>query len=470
MFWYLVNCSVCFTVTTWYQGAALAPAGEGRSTGRSRVNRSSDFHNQDASKTDKMPGTQDETADAMKKQMEDMAKQLTELQGKLAQAEQIGEVSKQLKEVQDKLALASQGAAATVVTQSNLTSKFDIKVPSLEPGMTFEDYKHDVEVWKQFVEGYLPLREQGNALINRLPTTDPKMVKRTIVDRIGLDNIRSDNAVDLILTEMVRILQPEQFSRLVEWMRRFETLSQGNMDYEKFTLKLRLLEKSAREDFKFIIPKEMMVAKLLLGANEVRAHNIGLLTHDLKLTGAGQTEDLYVNVENKLRTLIGHTQTFTQAKASASSVFTAGASTSADFVQRDWMGRPIDSPVKTEPNIRLVPEDDEERRILAKYDPEDARNYIQFKRSAASGNRRLPGGNSKQTGDRETPAQRKARLILEGKCFQQGCESTEHRFAECPVKAKNKDELRKRLGSKFIEDPVKLAEHREREKARNEKQ
>ena len=435
-------------MTSWSTGPS-------RSTGRFRY--TSNFHIQDWSSSADTIMAEARTQEELTAELDDLRKKLDTFEA--AQRQQAA------------AAAASAATAASfqnvTVTQANIASKFLIDTPCFKEKMSFEDYKHDVLVWQSFVENHLPKSSHGQALVNRLPSTDPKMIKRTIIERIGLDGLKEDGAVDKILDEMAKILQPEKFARLVEWMRRWETLSQGSMDYDKFTLKLRHLAKQGKEEFDLVIPQNMMVAKLLLAANDVKSSNIGLLTHDCKLERKGRdNEGLYDKLEGKLRTLIGTTSTFSQVKP-ATSVFTASAS----FVSKDLLGNPM-SPVETGASHlsrAYCPEDEAEERFMQTLSAEEATNYIAFKRSRQAGFSDKSRYPMIKKQDDETFQQRKARCMIEGKCFQEGCESKDHKFADCPIRAAHKEDLRKRLGAKFIEDPIKLKEHREAQKLKKRK-
>ena len=307
---------------------------------------------------------------------------------------------------------ALDAAAATATAQGNpglndtvsasrfsFVNKSNIETPALEDKMTFEDYKFKVQIWRKFAENHIPKEELGQLLINRLPAKDPKMLLRTVTERIGLENLRKENTIDRVLDELANILQAAPFPRLMEWIKKWESFSQGNMSFESFTLRLRTLAKSAKDEFGFQIPPGMQVAKLLLAANDVNASNISLITDRLKLDGPGQSDTLYNEVETRLKTFVSNTNTFASVKT-ATTTSGAYAATTSDFVSRDWKGNPIiESPDKnSKANFDLTPVDDEELR-----------NFINFKKAQKAGVLKRKN---------ETKLERKERCMAQGLCFQ----------------------------------------------------
>ena len=340
------------SITTWFQSC---PSSSGEYL---RTRTRSSFHYQDTNRAEanlvKMTGDEVppmptnaellQKLDALGKRCEDLEKQRNE-EARLRQE-------------------ALDAAAATATAQGNpglndtvsasrfsFVNKSNIETPALEDKMTFEDYKFKVQIWRKFAENHIPKEELGQLLINRLPAKDPKMLLRTVTERIGLENLRKENTIDRVLDELANILQAAPFPRLMEWIKKWESFSQGNMSFESFTLRLRTLAKSAKDEFGFQIPPGMQVAKLLLAANDVNASNISLITDRLKLDGPGQSDTLYNEVETRLKTFVSNTNTFASVKT-ATTTSGAYAATTSDFVSRDWKGNPIiDSPEK---NLNLI--------------------------------------------------------------------------------------------------------------------
>ena len=372
-----------------------------------------------------------------------------------AQAEEVRKLREELTQIKALVATQSQnqaGAAVAVVQKANIGVKTTIKVPEMLPKMSFQDYKWDVENWVAYASGHIDKKELAWLLLNHMPAVDDKMVKHTVVEKLGMDKIRSDDGVKLVLEEMSNILECEPFTRLVEWLKMWETLSQGQKSYDKYTTQLRKLQKSAEDNFGFKMPQPLLVAKLLLGCASVKGSNIGMITSGVNLNGLN--DDLYSTIEKKVKRFIDTSDTFSDVKSSAHShnvMFTADSS----YVAKDMFGQPIYTPEKiqvpslTQHSNDLTPEEVSEALIAYK------------KEKAAGVKGRLGPANNGKSKEYETREQRRARLIEEGKCFETGCRNpTEHVFADCP-KRKERLERKKRevlaSGGKWYDDPKEAA-------------
>ena len=212
---------------------------------------------------------------------------------------------------------ATASASATA-TKSGIVAKTTLKTPELQSGMTYRDYEFEVKAWAQYAEGHIAKKDMGWLLLNHLPPIDDKMIKRTIIERLG-DKLKQDDSVTLVLAEMQKIVECEPFTRLVEWLKGWESLSQGSKSYEKYTTVLRRMVKSAADDFGFQIPQQLQVAKLLYGAKDVNGSNISLITSGFNLNGQSQDDNLYATIEAKLKTHIGTNDAFTTLKSQSKS-------------------------------------------------------------------------------------------------------------------------------------------------------
>ena len=126
---------------------------------------------------------------------------------------------------------ATASASATA-TKSGIVAKTTLKTPELQSGMTYRDYEFEVKAWAQYAEGHIAKKDMGWLLLNHLPPIDDKMIKRTIIERLG-DKLKQEDSVTLVLAEMQKIVECEPFTRLVEWLKGWESLSQGSKSYEK---------------------------------------------------------------------------------------------------------------------------------------------------------------------------------------------------------------------------------------------
>ena len=264
-----------------------------------------------------------------------------------AQAEEFRKLREEFTQLKAQLASQQQSTASATVAaapSANIGVKTNIKVPEMLPKMTFADYKWDVENWVAYAEGHINKKDLAWLLLNHMPAADEKMVKHTVVEKLGMDKIKSVDGVKLVLEEMGKILECEPFTKLVEWLKMWETLSQGQKTYEKYTTQLRKLQKSAEDDFGFKMPQQLLVAKLLLGCGSVRGHNIGMITSGVNLNGLN--DDLYSTVENKVKRFIDTSDTFSGVKSNAHSHSVMFTADNSSYVAKDMFGQPIFTPEK----------------------------------------------------------------------------------------------------------------------------
>ena len=367
---------------------------------------------------------------------------------------QFNAVTEKLAKLQDLyMDLASARLSESSKQPSNITVKTMVKVPELADKMTFSDYKFEVQNWCKYAGSHMKKEDLAWVLLNQLPPTDPKMVKRTVIERVGMDKLAAENGVTLMLDEMRLILECEPFTRLVEWLQAWESLAQGNKSYEQYTTILRKLSKQASDDFKVNIPQPMLVAKLLLGCQAVKGTNIAVLTNGIDLNGLG--DNLYSTVEAKVKTFIGTTDAFTSIKAGAVH------NHSVMYVAKDWRGNPIVSPEKIKvPSLTCgdIENDADFKEAYLTYKQNKARGDAHSRLGPVSGNGGKP----------ETKDERRERLKREGKCFEHNCvDPLSHLFEDCPTRkvriAKRKAEVLAK-GGVWYEDPKEAKRMRDAKK------
>ena len=357
---------------------------------------------------------------------------------------QFNDLNEKLAKLQDRymdLASSRLAESGRQSQQSNITVKTMVNVPALADKMTFADYKFEVTNWCHYAGAHMKKEDLAWVLLNQLPPTDPKMVKRTVIERLGMEKLRGENGVTLMLEEMRSILECEPFTRLVEWLQAWESLAQGNKSYEQYTTLLRKLSKQAADDFKVNIPQPMQVAKLLLGCQAVKGTNIAVLTNGIDLNGLGDT--LYSTVEAKVKTFIGTTDAFTSIKSGSTHNHSV-------FIAKDWKGNPIVSPEKVE--VPSLTSGDLEG------DEEFKEAYLAYKQNKSRGGAHSRLGPVDSSGGKpETKDERRERLKREGKCFEHGClDPLNHLFENCPTRkvriAKRKAEVLAK-GGVWYDDP-----------------
>ena len=385
---------------------------------------------------------------------DDMATKVNQLERELAKVKKLEKELGEMKQQLSAGAGSSAALAAAPALTSNIGVKTTIKIPELLPKMTFSDYKYEVENWVAYAGNHIKKEDHAWLLLNQLPAVDDKMIKRTVIDSVTMDVLKTEEGVTKMLETMKSVLECEPFTRLVEWLQAWEQLSQGSKSYEKYTTMLRKLAKAAKDDFKFTLPDTFLVAKLLLGCSAVKGNNIAMITAGVDMNGLDDT--LYTTVEAKLKGFIGTAEAFNHIKPSG------GASNQVYFTAKDVYGNPIYSPDKvafpspTQGAEAIQAVTEEEKHHLNE-------QLIAFRKGGSQGGARSRLGNKVQV--QETKEERRARMIQEGKCFEFGCSNpTAHVFENCPTRAKRLERKKQEVlakGGQWFDDPKDARRNKE---------
>ena len=338
---------------------------------------------------------------ALKDQNAKLEKQLSDFATKFAAFEQSQAGSSNAAATGRQVNVAGGNMSNFISTRTTLST------PKMEKGMTYEDYEYDVKIW--MASGLVAKDKQALLLINEFPSKDERDMKKTVVDAIGIDNLAKDDGAQRVLDELAKILKCPTFVRLVSWSETFESVKQGSGTFDRFMTKLKGLKKTAKDEFKFDVPPMIMVAKMLQGCSRVTPENIGIITQGLKLDEEGQ--DIETKVEANIKQFVSTVGVFSKDKNRSQAFFT----------NTDLFGNPIEtSPEKSNTGLVNDPTQDQEYQA-----------YLAAKRQDK----------------KEDNEKRRERLRREGKCYEFGCESTEHRFFECPKRAARLEKKRKNEGN-----------------------
>ena len=119
-----------------------------------------------------------------------------------------------------------------------VSTRTTFNTPRMEKGMTFEDYEYDVKLW--MASGLVAKEKQALLLINEFPSKDERMLKKTVADAIGFDNLAKADGAQRVLEELGKILKSPTFVRLASWLEGFESVKQGSGTFDKFMTRLKL--------------------------------------------------------------------------------------------------------------------------------------------------------------------------------------------------------------------------------------
>ena len=307
-------------------------------------------------------------------------------------------------------------ASTNAPPQYSTMTKTTIPVPTLEKGMSWMEYKFNVNIWKQ---GRPVQPEQmGWCLLNALPKGDDRCLKQRIVAAIGLEALGEEDGADKVINELGELIRNPTFVRLVEWDYAWANLKQGAKTFDGFVTKVRELVKESEEEFNLNIPKGLVAAKLLAGCSQLTPDNIGVITQGMDIIKEGQdaSTDIARKVEAAIRRHVSTVKVFSDKPGSSNRISHVGYTGRTDVM-----------------GIPLSPDKDEDLRNKIRRNSEDNEEVY-----AASGQYRGRGGG--KAGSKAEDS-KKARLRAEGKCFE--CESTEHLSFACP-KREARLEKRKR--------------------------
>ena len=190
---------------------------------------------------------------------------------------------------------------------SGMSAKVSIETPKLKPNMDFHTYKFEVNLWLRTAKLTVQENALGLILLSGMPADDDKMIKKTVVGRLG-DDIEKPGAVDKIMEIVKEMLELQPFPRLINWQEKFNKIEQGSSSYEKYSLKLMHLFNEAETDFDLHIPAMMRVAKLLIGCSQVNGSNVNIITSGITLDKSNAT--LYQDVEKALKSYLSTTRAF----------------------------------------------------------------------------------------------------------------------------------------------------------------
>lgn len=73
-----------------------------------------------------------------------------------------------------------------------------INPPSFNSAKSYERFKQEILAWREITE--LSKKKQGIAVALSLPEDDENQIKDKIFDQISLDELKSENGLNILLT------------------------------------------------------------------------------------------------------------------------------------------------------------------------------------------------------------------------------------------------------------------------------
>ena len=337
----------------------------------------------------------------------------------LSQTEQIKLLADIVRKQSEDLAKAKEntgeirpGKAPTYMLTSS-----KVEVPKMVEGMLTQDYKFEVECWLAAIEDTIPADKRAMLLISNIPAAGVT-IKKMLVERVGMEVLKSDQGVDRLLEMLETVLGSPPFIKLWQWQDTWAKMEQGKQNFEKYMIKVRTAVRMAKNEFGIEVDDTLVAAKILAGASAINAENIGVVTQGVELRQGDETEKkkkgyltLSERIENKLRQFVSTSDHMRKVGG--------GGAHSVKLVAKDIFGNPIRGSTSSI--------DEEEKPVGV-----------------------LKAG-------KETREQRIKRCMENGLCFK--CEADDHQSKDCPNKKRKPGDPSKR---KREEDEAKDRDKRSR--------
>ena len=166
-----------------------------------------------------------------------------------------------------------------------------INPPSLNSTKSYERFKQELLAWRELTE--LKKEKQGIAVALSLPEDDENRIKDKVFDQISLDDLKSADGLDILLTFLDKHLGKDDLSDSVEKFDEFDDCQrkEGQTIQEFIGIFDSLYRKIEKEGMK--LPPEILAFKLLKKANITKDEKL------LVLTGMNFENKVYLYEEAK---------------------------------------------------------------------------------------------------------------------------------------------------------------------------
>ena len=166
-----------------------------------------------------------------------------------------------------------------------------INPPSLNSTKSYERFKQELLAWREITE--LKKEKQGIAVALSLPEDDENRIKDKVFDQISLDDLKSADGLDILLTFLDKHLGKDDLSDSVEKFDEFDDCQrkEGQTIQEFIGIFDSLYRKIEKKGMK--LPPEILAFKLLKKANITKDEKL------LVLTGMNFENKVYLYEEAK---------------------------------------------------------------------------------------------------------------------------------------------------------------------------
>ena len=149
-----------------------------------------------------------------------------------------------------------------------------INRPSLNSAKSYEKFKQEILAWREITE--LSKRKQGIAEALSLPEDDEKQIKDKVFDQISLDELKSENGLNILLTFLDKHLGEDDLADSAD---NFDDLDDFQRN-EGQTIQEAMFDSKYRkiETKDMPLPSEILAFKLLKKANISKEEKLLVLT------------------------------------------------------------------------------------------------------------------------------------------------------------------------------------------------
>ena len=274
----------------------------------------------------------DQPAAVTQEQYNELLKKLTDMSEKVTGMNDLNQkYQQQQKELQD---LKNRRDAGPSGSQGHrVQTSTVVSTPKLLPGMTLKDYREAITLWAE--NSQIPKERQAGLLIAELPRDDKYGgLYKHVIDHVGMDNIKTADAVDRMLEKMEEFLLESKLIRGVHWfgnMLRFRQKS--SWELSRLFLELDRLFKEAKDDFGCEIPDFLKTCWLLTTCTSISQEGLGHVMQGIDAESKDNGSALYDEVKTKMK----RHDTATRALSNTRN------ENRVNVVKRDWNGERIRS-------------------------------------------------------------------------------------------------------------------------------
>ena len=174
------------------------------------------------------------------------------------------------------------------------TGSLKIPVPIYDPNKNYELFKNELLLWAQVCN--LDDKKKGGAVALALPNTDKCSLRTTILEKLSLDELTSQDGLTKLITELDSLLGKDDLEDALSKFEEFEDYSRKSENVKEY---IRVFDSKYTKvkNLGVKLPESVLAFKLLRNAN--------ISSEDKKLVMTGmdysKKDDLYTDAKSALK-------------------------------------------------------------------------------------------------------------------------------------------------------------------------